>query len=369
MIVKIFDLPRDHRELENRILEITGKVLADGEFILGKETRALENAFADYIGVKHAVGVGSGTDAIKLGGLASGLQRGDKIVTTPNTYIATVMSLSLHGVIPVFCDIEMKTFNMDVNRLEEVLKKEKGIKLCIPVHLYGHPCRVDEVRELCQKYGASMLEDACQAHGSLYRGRKVGSLGDMSAFSFYPTKNLGCYGDGGILLTNSEAIYERALMLRNHGQKARHVHVLEGCNSRLDELQAAILRFKLEKLDGWNQKRRKIADWYRKGLVGVPIILPEEEPWAYHVYHLFVARVRERDLLMKYLADKGITTLIHYPTPIHLQPVYEALGYRKDAFPNAESASEEIISLPMYPSLGEEEVAYVCDSIRKYYGA
>jgi dTDP-4-amino-4,6-dideoxygalactose transaminase len=368
MIVKMFDLARDHKEMKNELLEITEKVLVGGEFILGKEVGALEDAFAHFIGVKHAVSVGSGTDAIKIAGLAYGLKRGDKIVTTPNTYIATAMSLSLHGITPVFCDIETKTYTMDAERLEYVLGKEEGIKLCIPVHLYGHPFFVDEITDVCRNHGLGILEDACQAHGSLYKGKKVGSFGDASAFSFYPTKNLGCYGDGGIVLTNSDSIYENALMLRNHGQQGRHVHVIEGCNSRLDELQAAILAYKLKKLAGWNEKRRKIASWYRRELKGAPVTLPEEAPWGYHVYHLFVVRVEKRGELMEYLASKGIATLIHYPTPIHLQDVYKSLGYEKGSFPNAERVSDEIVSLPLYPSLAEEEVKYVCDCIRGFYG-
>jgi dTDP-4-amino-4,6-dideoxygalactose transaminase len=367
MIVKMFDLARDHGEIKSELLKITDTVFTDGEFILGKEVRALENAFASYIGTKYAVGVGSGTDAIKIAGLAYGLKSGDKVVTTPNTYIATAMSLSLHGITPVFCDIETKTYNMDPENLEDILRKEKGIRLCIPVHLYGHPSRVDEIADVCRKYGVGVLEDACQAHGSLYKGKKVGSFGDVSAFSFYPTKNLGCYGDGGMLLTNSDSIYENALMLRNHGQQGRHVHVMEGYNSRLDELQAAILKYKLTKLDGWNEKRREIASWYKRELKDTPVILPEEESWSYHVYHLFVVRAEKQDELMKYLTHKGINTLIHYPTPIHLQGAYRSLGYGKDSFPNAEAVANEIVSLPLYPSLTEEEVQYVCEGIRGFY--
>lgn len=367
MTVKMFDLARDHEGIKGRLLEITERVLTDGEFILGKEGRAFEEAFARYIGVKYAIGVGSGTDAIKIAGLAYGLKSGDKVITTPNTYIATAMSLSLHGIVPVFCDIEPKTYNMDPNHLEEIVKRDKGIRLCIPVHLYGHPCRLDETLDLCKRYGVGVLEDACQAHGSLYKGKKVGSFGDMSAFSFYPTKNLGCYGDGGMMLTDSDIVYEKALMLRNHGQKGRHLHVVEGYNSRLDELQAALLAYKLEKLDEWNSKRRDIAGWYRRGLEGVPLTLPEEEPWACHVYHLYVIRAKERDALMGYLTDKGVTTLIHYPTPIHLQEAYRSLEYGRGSFPVAEQTAREIISLPMYPSLTEEEVRYVCESIRGFY--
>lgn len=367
MIVKMFDLARDHEEMKGDILKITERVLSDGEFILGKEVRAFEEEFARYVGTQHAVSVGSGTDAIKIAGLACGLKSGDKVVTTPNTYIATAMSLSLHGIIPVFCDIETKTYNMDPERLEGILSKEKGIRLCIPVHLYGHPCHIDEIAGICSKYNVGLVEDACQAHGSLYKGKKVGTVGDASAFSFYPTKNLGCYGDGGMVLTNSESVYEKCLMLRNHGQQGRHEHVIEGYNSRLDELQAAILRYKLERLDKWNEKRREIASWYRAGLHNAPVILPREEPWAYHIYHLFVIRAQKRDELMKYLAGEGITALIHYPTPIHLQKAYSPLGHGKGSFPNAENVAGEIVSLPLYPSLTRDEVGYVCETIREFY--
>jgi len=369
MIVKMFDLARDHEEIKSELLKITDKILTDGDFILGKGVKALEDAFARYIGTKYAVGVGSGTDAIKIAGLAYGLKSGDRVVTPPNTYIATAMSLSLNGIIPVFCDIETQTYNMDPENLEDILREQKGVKLCIPVHLYGHPFPMDEISAVCRAHGIGILEDACQAHGSLYKGKKVGSLGDASAFSFYPTKNLGCYGDGGMLLTNSDSIYEKALMLRNHGQQGRHIHVIEGYNSRLDELQAAILTYKLSKLDGWNEKRREIASWYKRELKNVPIILPEEMPWGHHVYHLFVVRAKKRDELMKYLAEKGVTTLVHYPTPIHLQEACRVLGYEKGSFPKAEAAASEILSLPLYPSLAEEEVKYVCDCIRGFYGA
>jgi dTDP-4-amino-4,6-dideoxygalactose transaminase len=368
MIVKIFNLERDHGEIKSEIIGRFEDVLSNGEYILGKEVKLFEDAFASYIGVKYAVGVNSGTDALKIGGLAAGLQRGDKIVTTPNTYISTAMSLSMHGITPLFCDIELDTYNMDPGQLEDILKKEKGIKLCIPVHLYGHPCRMDEIREICLRHGVKILEDACQAHGAKYKDDMTGALGDVAAFSFYPTKNLGCYGDGGIIVTDSEEIYNKAIMLRAYGQEAKHVHAIEGFNSRLDEVQAAILKLKLDLLDRWNTKRRHFAWLYRRDLSDTPLVLPDEAPWAYHVYHLFVVRAKKRDELTGYLKEKGVSTLIHYPTPIHLQQVYEHLGYGKGAFPNSETAAEEIISLPMYPSLKEDEVVYVSKCIREYYG-
>ncbi len=367
MNVKIFNLDSDHAEMKEDLIEAFKEVLANGEYILGKETVALEAAFAAYIGVKYAVGVGNGTDALRIGGLSLDIKAGDKFVTTPNTYMASAMALSMQGLTPCFCDIELETCNMDPDKLEDLLKKEKGIKLCIPVHLYGHPCKVDEILAICKKYGLQVMEDACQAHGALYKDKKVGSFGDVATFSFYPTKNLGCYGDGGIIVTDSEEIFRKATMLRNYGQSDKHVHDIEGFNSRLDELQAKLLSLKLPRLDSWNDGRRHLAGLYKKELQGLPLILPDEAPWAHHIYHLYVIRSKDRDALRRYLSDHGVSTLIHYPTPIHLQKVYQSLGYKIGSFPNAESLSREIISLPMYPTLKEDEVAYVSQCIRKFY--
>lgn len=368
MNIKIFNLDSDHAGMKEELIEAFKGVLARGEYILGKETTALEAAFAKYIGVKYAVGVANGTDALRIGGLSLNVKAGDKFVTTPNTYVASAMALSMQGLIPCFCDVELETCNMDPEKLKDLLKHEKGIKLCIPVHLYGHSCKVDEILTVCREYGLQVMEDACQAHGAFYKGKKVGSFGDVATFSFYPTKNLGCYGDGGIIVTDSEEIFRKAKMLRNYGQSDKHVHDIEGFNSRLDELQAKFLSLKLPHLDAWNDGRRYLAGLYKKELQGLPVILPDEAPWARHVYHLYVIRSKERDALRQYLSDHGVSTLIHYPTPIHLQKVYESLGYKKGSFPNAESLAQEIISLPMYPTLKEDEVAYVAQCIREFYG-
>jgi dTDP-4-amino-4,6-dideoxygalactose transaminase len=368
--VNIFDLGRDHQEMKGELVRIFEEVLSGGQFILGKNVKALEDAFASYIGVKRAVGVGNGTDAIRIGGLALGLGRGDKIITTPNTYVATTMALSVQGIEPVFCDIEAETFNMDPNQLDHMLKKDKGIKMCIPVHLYGHPARMDEILKICAAHGVRVLEDAAQAHGALYKDRKVGSLGNAAIFSFYPTKNLGGFGDGGIVVTDSNEIYENALKLRNFGQdeKTKHVHVTEGFNSRLDELQAAMINYKLPFLEPWNERRRALASLYTRSLADTPIGLPGEAPWARHVYHIYAIRSKKRKELMAHLSTKGITTIINYPTPIHLQQVYAHLGYKEGSFPRAEKAAREVITLPMYPSLTEDEVLYVSQAIRDFYG-
>ncbi|MBP7529218.1 MAG: DegT/DnrJ/EryC1/StrS family aminotransferase [Syntrophorhabdaceae bacterium] len=368
MNVKIFDIERDHSPIKTDLLKTFEKVLSSGEYILGKEVRALEEEFAAYVGVKYAAGVASGTDAIKIGGLALGIRAGDKFVTTPNTYIATAMALSEHGLIPRFCDIEEDSCNMDPSALEKLLKNEKDVRLCVPVHLYGQPCPLDEIRDVCARYGVMIMEDACQAHGSRYKDRNVGTVGDVSAFSFYPTKNLGCYGDGGIIVTDNEDVYRKTLALRAHGQSDRHVHDIQGFVSRLDELQAALLRVKLPFLDEWNIRRRRNASLYDGGLEGLPVKRPVEAPYSYHVYHLYVIAVEDRDALRTYLGEKGIVTLVHYPTPIHLQKVYGHLGYGPDSFPKAEKAARQIISLPLYPSLREDEIAYVCRTISEFYG-
>lgn len=368
MEVNIFNLERDHQDIKETLVERFRDILSGGDFILGRQVRAFEEAFATYIGVKYAVGVNSGTDALKIGGLSLSIKPGDRMVTTPNTYISTAMCLSIHGIEPVFCDIEPKTYNMDPEALEYVLGREKGIRLCIPVHLYGHPCMMDEIIEICKRNDVLIMEDACQAHGAIYNGKKVGGLGHAAAFSFYPTKNLGCYGDGGIITTDSDEVFEKAVMLRAYGQTAKHVHAVEGFNSRLDEIQAALLLVKLERLDYWNKRRRHIAWLYKRELEDTPVVLPDDASWAYHVYHLYVIRVKERDELIRYLREKGVATLIHYPTPIHLQGVYNRLGYKEGSFPNAERAAEEIISLPIYPSLREDEVVYVSRCIREFYG-
>ncbi|HVN25536.1 MAG TPA: DegT/DnrJ/EryC1/StrS family aminotransferase [Syntrophorhabdales bacterium] len=367
MIVKIFDLQREYEALRKDMLRLFEQVHLGGEFILGKHVKTFEEDFATYIGSRWTVGVGSGTDAIRIGGLACGLKAGDKLVTTPNTYIATAMALSMHGVTPVLCDIEPDTHNMDPDRLEEVLKKEKNVQLCIPVHLYGHAAPMDEILGCCKRHGVSVFEDACQAHGASYKGKKVGTFGKAAAFSFYPTKNLGCQGDGGAITTSDEETYKSASRLRNYGQTDKHVHVVEGFNSRLDELHAAFLSFKLRELDTWNEQRRKLAALYRRELEGTPLVLPVEKPYAYHVYHLFVVRSKTRDALQEYLKGKGVSTLIHYPTPIHLQEVYRHLGYKRGDFPHAEQGAAEILSLPMYPGLREDEVLYVCGTIKAFF--
>ena len=365
--VKMFNLTQDLSDIKSELVKAFEEVLSNGEFVLGKEVSTFEQAFAAYLGVKHAVGVGNGTDALRIGGLSLGLRSGDKFVTAPNSYVASVMALSPHGLVPRFCDIELETYNLDPSKLNDLLDKEKDIKLCIPVHLYGQTARMDDILDVCQRHNVRIMEDACQAHGAIYKGKKAGTFGDLAAFSFYPTKNLGCYGDGGIVTTDSESVYRNAIMLRNYGQSDKHVHDREGFNTRLDELQAKLLNVKLPHLDRWNNTRRIKARMYDQALANLPLELPKQMPDAYHVFHLYVVRIPERDALRQYLSECGVPTLIHYPTPIHLQKAYQSLGFTEGSFPNAERVSKEIISLPLYPSISEEDVLYVSRCIRKFF--
>lgn len=363
MKVDVFSLRKQYEDIKDEIKGQIERVITSGAFILGEDVRLFEEEFAKYCGVKYGVGVNSGTDALFLASLACGIGKGDEVITTPYTYIATALAISMTGAKPVFVDIDEKTYNIDVLKIEHsITKKTKAI---LPVHLYGHPVDMDPLIEIARNYNLKIIEDCAQAHGSLYENKKVGSFGDASCFSFYPTKNLGAFGDGGMVLTNSEEIKEKLLLLRDYGRKGRYEHIVKGYNSRLDTLQAAILRVKLRHLEEWNEKRRENASLYTKLFKEkkADIILPHEENRARHVYHLYAVRVKSRERIMGKLMDKGVRTLIHYPIPIHLQEAYKDLGYKKRAFPISEKCCEEILSLPMYPELGEGDIGYVVDAL------
>ena len=366
-MVKIFDLQREYEGLKDELAGAFKRVCKSGEFILGKEVSAFEEAFARYTGVHFAAGLGSGTDALRIGGLALGLKAGDKVVTTPNTYIATVMALSVHGITPVFCDIDPEDMTMDPGSLEEALKANPGVKVCIPVHLYGHTCRMEEIMDVCGRFGVSILEDACQAHGALYKGRKVGTFGAAAAFSFYPTKNLGAYGDAGGLVTADRHVYDEICRLRNYGQTGKHVHTVEGFNSRLDELQAAILSVKLRVLDAANESRRHLADIYRMDLEDDAFVaLPVEQPGR--TYIIFTSCAAASGTRFRSISGRrGVGSLVHCPRPSISRKRTSRLGYQKGAFPQSEKAADEILTLPLYPTLKEDEVVYVCSAIRAFY--
>ncbi|MFC1508547.1 DegT/DnrJ/EryC1/StrS family aminotransferase [Candidatus Omnitrophota bacterium] len=363
MKVDVFTLNRQYEEIKDEIQGPVEKVIRSGGFIMGEDVGLFENEFANYCGVKYGVGVNSGTDALFLACLVCGIGQGDEVIVMPYTYIATALAISMTGARPVFVDIEEKTYNIDVSKIEKAITKKT--KAILPVHLYGHPADMDPIMEIAKKHKLKVIEDSAQAHGALYKNKKIGSLGDIGCFSFYPTKNLGAFGDGGAIITDKEDVRDQLLLLRDYGRKDRYLHVLKGFNSRLDTLQAAILRVKLKHLDRWNEKRRENAALYTKLFKekNIDIILPREADYAKDVYHLYPVRVKNREKVMNTLGDKGVRTLIHYPIPIHLQEAYKELGHKKGDFPVSERCCEEILSLPMYPELKSDEIKYVVETL------
>lgn len=364
MNISFVNLKRQYSSLKNEVDEKILDVLQSTQFILGPNVEKFEEEFARYCDTKYAVGMASGTDALALGLEALGIGHGDEVITVPNTFIATVDAISRNGAKPVFVDINPETYNIDVNKIKEKISSKT--KAIIPVHLYGNPVEMDALSELAIEYDVKIVEDACQAHGAIYKEKKVGSFGDIGCFSFYPGKNLGAYGDGGIAVTNNKEIAEKLKMLRNYGQSQKYYHDFIGYNSRLDEIQAAILRVKLKHLDDWNDLRGIHAKKYNELLNDIDgISKPSEQIHSKHVYHLYVIRCNEREKLQKYLTSKGISTGIHYPIPIHLQKAYQHLGYRQGDFPITEDYADRILSLPMFPDLTEEEIKYVARRIRE----
>lgn len=363
--VPFFDLKRQYKNLKVELDEAFRSVFEKGNFILGENVRLFEEEFAGYIGAKFAVGVGSGTEALHLSLIACGVKNGDEVITVPNTAVPTVSAISSAGARPVFVDIMPDTCTLDVNQIEKKITKETSVIL--PVHLYGHPAEMEQILRIARAHNLKVVEDACQAHGAKYFDKYAGTIGDLGCFSFYPTKNLGAYGDGGMVVTNDKELYERLVMLRNYGEVKKFTSKIEGFNSRLDEIQAAVLRVKLRYLDEWNNVRKNIAKLYGQLLKDSDIQLPCEKEWADHVYHLFVIRVNKRDALRQYLEERGIGTHIHYPIPIHQQEAYGKLGYRKGDFPVSEKNADEILSIPIYPELTTDEVETVARCIKEFH--
>jgi dTDP-4-amino-4,6-dideoxygalactose transaminase len=369
MQVPFLDLARQYRQLREEINRAVSRTLESGRYILGDEVAAFEREFAASCGVRHAVGVGSGTEALHLALRACGVRPGDAVITAPNTAVPTVCAIVAAGARPVFVDIDPETFTLDPEPLEAHLRAElprSRAKAVIPVHLYGHPAAMGPIRQLAGEYGLKVIEDAAQAHGARYAGRPAGSLGDAGCFSFYPTKNLGAYGDAGMVVTDDGEVAERLRMLRNYGEEAKNRNRIRGFNSRLDELHAAILRTKLKHLAGWIAARRGHAQLYGELLEGMALTLPAEVPPAEHSYHLYVVRSSDRDGLRRHLEERGVGTSVHYPVPVHEQPAYRDLDYSTGGFPHAERASREVLSLPLYPELTEEEVRRVCSVLREF---
>jgi dTDP-4-amino-4,6-dideoxygalactose transaminase len=370
-VVPFFDLTRQYRLIEDEVLAVTRRVYEGGRFILGEEVSAFEEEFAAYCGVRYAVAVGSGTDALRLAMKAAGIEEGDEVVTVAHSFIASALAISFTGAKPLLVDVDPETYTMDPESLEHLLKRrtrqKNRVKAVLPIHLYGHPAEMHDLVEIANRNDLILIEDACQAHGSEYGGKKTGSFGALGCFSFYPTKNLGAYGDGGAVVTDDRGLADRVRLLRCYGEKQKYHHLLKGTNSRLDEIQAAILRVKLRYLDQWNEVRRKKACAYGTLFSSLPVVRPVEKEHIRHVYHLYVIRTPKRDRLQAFLKERGIDTLIHYPIPIHLQKAYRELGYRRGDLPWTERCSREILSLPFFPEMTEAEMEEVADGIHSFF--
>lgn len=371
MRIPMLDLKAQHVKIANEVRAAIDGVLESQQLILGPEVAALEREIASYCGAAHGVGCASGSDALLLALMACGVGQGDEVITTPFTFFATAGSVVRLGARPVFVDIEPGTFNMDTRQLREAISERT--RAIMPIHLFGQCSDMDAINEAASAQGIAVIEDAAQAIGAEYRGRRAGSLGSIAAFSFYPSKNLGGAGDGGLLTTNDAALAEKLRVLRAHGARNKYFHDYVGINSRLDSLQAAILRVKFKYLDEWAEARRANAETYARkfqeaGLVDSgKVKLPVAMDWARHVYNQFVIRVEARDGLKSFLAERGIGTEIYYPLPLHLQNCFKELGYKQGDLPESELASKEVLAIPVYPELGNEEIDYVVEQVKSFY--
>ena len=347
------------------------RVLDRGWYILGQEVAAFEQEFAHFLGVQHVLGVGSGTDALHLALRVAGIGPGDLVLTVSHTAVATVAAIELAGATPVLVDVDPRTYTLDPNRLEDTLKvlgeNLVHAKAIIPVHLYGHPADMPALMDLARRYNLTVIEDCAQSHGARQNGRMTGTFGQLAAFSFYPTKNLGALGDGGALATNDPELATRAKLLREYGWRERYVSELAGMNTRLDEMQAAILRVKLADLPAENARRRELAALYDRALESTPLERPRAWGGVQHVYHLYVVREPRRDALRCALQTQGVGTAIHYPVPVHLQPAYrDRIRLGAGGLPETERAARTVLSLPMYPQLTDEQVSYVCEQVSRW---
>lgn len=390
--IPFLDLVTPHAQLEPELSAVFRSALSSAAFIGGSAVEQFEREFAAFLGVSHCIGVASGTDAVLFALVAAGVQRGDVVLTVPNTFIATTEAISQAGAHPEFIDIDPRTYCMDPAKLEQYLvehcfreeptgrllsrKLRKPVTAVVPVHLYGQIAEMDAILDLARRHALLVIEDACQAHGAQYFSKALnrwvcaGALGDAAAFSFYPGKNLGACGEAGAVTTNSEAIARQVRMLRDHGQTKKYYHAIEGYNGRLDALQAGLLAVKLRHLPEWNRLRKEAANTYNQLLAGTTgIALPHTSESARHVFHLYVIQVDERDVLQKHLAAAGIGTGIHYPIPLNLQDAYRSLGYGAGSFPFAEAAAARILSLPMFPQLSSAQIERVAAEVRRFLSA
>jgi dTDP-4-amino-4,6-dideoxygalactose transaminase len=360
MLVPFVDLHAQHAPLGDAIERAFRELVSRGDFIMGAAVERFETEYAAYIGTRHALGVGTGLSAIELALRAFDVGSGDEVITPANTFIATVLAIMAVGAKPVFVDMDPATYGIDASAIGAAITSRT--KAIVPVHLYGQPIDLDAVVAIAQRHNLVLIEDAAQAHGARYKGKRAGSVGDAAAFSFYPSKNLGALGDGGMITTNDDRAAERLRLLRNYGQRAKYYHAIAGTNSRLDTLQAAVLSIKLPHLDGWNAARRAHASAYAARL-GAAVMTPVAAADVEHIYHLYVIQTPEREALERRLKMRQIQTGIHYPVPAHLQEACAALGYRAGDFPVTEAAAPRILSLPMFAELTAEQIDYVADAV------
>ncbi len=363
-MIPFVDLRAQHDSIRNELFEALTRIVDASSFIMGPAVGEFEAAFAGFCCADHAIGVSSGTSALHLALAACGVGPGDEVITIPNTFIATAEAATMLGAKVVFVDINPATYTLDASRLDAAITDRT--KAIIPVHLHGNPTDMAPIMEIARKRGIRVVEDCAQAHGAEYKGSRVGTIGDIGCFSFFPGKNIGAFGDAGAVVTNDAELAASVRMLRNHGREGKYEHLRPGYNERMDTLHAAILSVKLPHLEDWNAKRREHAAQYSKQLAGAPVTLPVETPGCKHVYHLFVVRHPDRDSLQKFLKGRAIATGVHYPLPLHLQPAYGDLGYSEGDFPHAEKAAKEILSLPIFPEMTVEQVEEVVEAVKEW---
>lgn len=364
--VAFLDLRLAHEELRAEIEAALLRVARGGWYLLGRELAAFEAEFAAATGARHCVGVGNGLDAIRLSLEAIGVGPGDEVIVPSHTYIATWLAVTALGASPVAVEPDERTYNLDPQRVEDAITRRT--RAIVPVHLYGQPADMDGILGVAARHGLRVVADAAQAHGARHRGRSLGAIGDAVAWSFYPGKNLGAYGDGGAVTTDDSELADRVRLLRNYGSRVKYRHDLPGCNSRLDELQAAVLRVKLPRLAEWNARRSRVAACYARELADLPLRLPEVPAWASPAWHLYVVRLARRSDVQRALTAAGVETLIHYPTPPHRQHAYAGLRVSAEAYPVANRLAEEVLSLPMGPHLSDEQLAHVVAAMRRVVG-
>ena len=364
--IQFVDLKRQYAPFKEEILSGISQVLDGMHLFLGENVQAFEKEFADFCGVKHGIGVSDGTSALHVILRALEIGPGDEVITVPNTFVATAEAIVLAGAKPAFVDIDQATCLMDLDQVES--KINAHTKAILPVHLYGQMVDMEKLKAIADRHGLKIIEDACQAHGSAFNGKQAACYGDAAAYSFYFSKNLGAYGEGGFVSTNDDEIARRVRMIRDHGSEAKYQHDLMGMNARLDEIQAVVLRAKVKHLAAWNDARRQHASLYRQLLDGTPAVPVEEAARARSVYHLFVVRLPRRDALQGFLKERGIFTGIHYPIPIHLQKAFAFLGHKAGEFPETEKAVGEILSLPMFAEMTDEEITRVAKGVKEFYG-